>query len=128
MAGIPMVSANFFSLEEVILNLLNNARDAIEEATTKGLPNHPEIRVCTACQGNQVELQVCDSGIGIRPEIMGRLFEPFFTTKDTARGTGLGLPICRAILEDFHGTIEIESTPGHGAVARIRLPAMDGYF
>ena len=68
-------------------------------------------------------IQVIDEGVGIPPEILSRIFEPFFTTKPPNRGTGIGLAVSKYIVEQFRGTIEIESEPGRGTTATIVLPA-----
>jgi CheY-like chemotaxis protein len=70
----------------------------------------------------RVVAEVIDNGVGIAPEILSRVFDPFFTTKPIGVGTGLGLPICRSIVEGFGGTMVLESAPGVGTTARVELP------
>ena len=67
-------------------------------------------------------VEVADSGVGIPPELLSRVFEPFFTTKEEGKGTGLGLAICRRIVEQHHGTLEVESLVGEGTTVRVTLP------
>lgn len=127
--NLPQILANPFSLEEVILNLIGNARDAIEEKDiTNKSKNVSTITVRTGREnvdnGEKVIIEVCDEGIGILPEIREKVFDPFFTTKDSKKGTGLGLAISKSIVEGFNGEIEIDSTPGVGTTVRISLPKM----
>ena len=139
--ALPPVPANTFSLEEVVLNLLTNARDAVVEKTeAEKLPSPSErgaggegvsrpparILVRTLARSRETAdygvIQVIDDGIGIRPEILPKVFEPFFTTKPPNRGTGIGLAVSKYIVEQFRGTIEIESQPGRGTTVTIVLP------
>ncbi len=125
--GLPLVSANPFSLEEVILNLLNNARDAIEGKTKDDTDiSKGQVMIRTGLNGGegtdqQVRIEVIDTGSGIPKDVLAKVFDPFFTTKDPDKGTGLGLAISKSIVEDFGGTIQIESTPGEGTNVSIYL-------
>ena len=128
--GLPSVLANPFSLEEVILNLLSNARDAVEERNAAGEPPAPaKIQVRTLpdpeAPTRRALTEVADSGSGVPPEILDRVFDPFFTTKEPSKGTGLGLAISRSIVEQFGGTIHIESELGQGTTVTISLPVED---
>ncbi len=122
---LPPVDANPFSLEEVLLNLLRNAEQAIgtDDADEGGRIG---IRTCVVTDAAQrwIRVDVSDTGSGIPPEIEGRLFEPFFTTKDPDAGSGLGLPICRSIVESYGGHIRLESRPGEGVTAVVLLPVV----
>lgn len=69
-----------------------------------------------------VVVEIADTGTGIPAELLARVCEPFFTTKDEGKGTGLGLAICRRIVQQHHGTLEVESRPGQGTTVRITLP------
>ncbi len=125
---LPPVLANAFSLEEVILNLINNARDALMEQTkTEFTKDSPQIIVRTFLEKkgkkSSVIIEVIDHGPGIPKEIISKIFDPFFTTKDPNKGTGLGLSISKSIIEAFHGRINIRSTPGLGTTVTIILPA-----
>ncbi len=117
---VPPVMASEGRLSQVFLNLLVNAAHSIDEGNAR----ENEVRIRTWCEGDMVCAEVRDSGKGIEPEAMKRLFEPFFTTKDVGIGSGLGLPISRGILEDYGGTITVESQPGVGSSFVIRLPAL----
>jgi histidine kinase len=128
---LPYVLVNPFSLEEVILNMISNARDAIEEKTKRDPASTvPEILLRTRGDGDspggsgqQVVIEVVDRGIGISPENLPKVFDPFFTTKGPDRGTGLGLAVSKSIIEQFGGTLEIRSEPNQGTTAIISLKA-----
>jgi two-component system, NtrC family, sensor kinase len=111
-------------LNQVFLNLIVNAAQAISEVVSK--THHPGlIKVRTSCQGDQVVIEVSDSGPGIAVEAQPRVFDPFFTTK--SRGTGQGLAIARAIVVDRHqGLIDFETASGRGTTFRVRLPLDPG--
>jgi PAS domain S-box-containing protein len=124
---LPVVSANPFSLEEVVINLLVNARDALEEQLKAGSVSAPPrvvLRTLRDGSGSEehVKIEVMDSGVGIPEHIIEKAFDPFFTTKGPDKGTGLGLSICRSIVEGFGGRIRIQSTPGEGTTVTISLP------
>ena len=124
---LPAVSANPFSLEEVVINLLINARDAVEEQLRGGSASaSPRIVLRTlnyqAGPKEYVKIEVSDSGVGIPEHMIEKVFDPFFTTKGPDRGTGLGLSICKSIVEGFGGTIHIQSTPDEGTTVAISLP------
>ena len=133
--ALPLVDANPFSLEEVVLNLLTNARDAVLEKTEAVAAAPPQKRPSRPHPGPHAfprrrrdglrTDQVIDEGVGIPPENLAKVFDPFFTTKPPNRGTGIGLAVCKYIVEQFGGTIEIESEPGHGATVTIVLPATE---
>ncbi|HJU04479.1 MAG TPA: ATP-binding protein, partial [Nitrospiraceae bacterium] len=117
-SGEPCVLGNAIQLEQVVLNLLNNARDAVREAATK------QIRIGTALNKPNIEISMHDTGSGIEPRLLSRVFDPFFTTKPVGQGTGLGLSITYGIVQDHQGTIHVESRPGRGATFRITLPTL----
>lgn len=129
-AGLSPVQANPYSLEEVLLNLLNNALDAVDEkAVAVGGEGEKRIAVSTSMASldrPQVKIEVADTGLGIPQEILGRVFDPFFTTKAPDKGTGLGLAISRSIVEEFNGNLQIQSTPRQGTRAIVTLPIEDG--
>jgi two-component system NtrC family sensor kinase len=103
-------------MQEVFMNLLINAAEAME-GTGK-------VRIATRLDAshNFAEIEVADTGPGIRPEDLTRIFDPFFTTKDDGHGTGLGLTITQSIVQKHRGTISVSSEPGAGATFVIRLP------
>ena len=109
------VEADAGQLQQVLLNLAINARDAMPDGGTLSL------RV--ACEGPEVILEVEDDGVGFDDATREKLFEPFFTTKEVGKGTGLGLAVVYGIIEQHGGRIEIESTPGKGSCFRVILPA-----
>jgi PAS domain S-box-containing protein len=115
---VPAIDASEGRLGQVFLNLLVNAAQAIPEGNVDG----NEIRVLTRVEGDQVVVEIEDTGTGIPEEKLARIFEPFFTTKPRGVGTGLGLSICRGILADYKGELSISSRVGRGTVARVTLP------
>lgn len=100
-------------IEQLILNLILNARDAIAE--------RGHIHVDARRDGDLLEVQIADDGAGMTPEVLARIWEPYFTTK--SHGTGLGLATVRAIVEEASGSIDVESAPGQGTRFTVRLPA-----
>jgi histidine kinase len=123
----PPVLADPNRLEQVFINLLVNARDAIEDKCT-GMECAPRDRVIslrTRSNSRHVVAEVTDTGPGIRKDVLGRIFEPFFSTKEVGRGTGLGLSICYDIITDYEGTIHAFSKPGHGARFVVTFPIAD---
>jgi len=111
---LPEIECNVSQINQVIMNLLVNAAQAIEELG--------EITVRTRHNGSEVVIEVEDTGKGILPEHVNRIFEPFFTTKPIGMGTGLGLSLSFNIIEKHNGQIEVLSTPGQGTCFRIALP------
>jgi signal transduction histidine kinase len=75
------------------------------------------------CDRNVV-IEIVDTGVGIAPEVLPKVMEPFFTTKPEGKGTGLGLPICQRIVQEYKGTLDINSEVGKGTMVRIALPVM----
>jgi signal transduction histidine kinase len=120
--NLPMISGSEIQLEQVFLNLLTNARDAIE-ARREG--SQAFISISTAVSGNGgngVEILVSDTGNGIPGKNVDRIFEPFFTTKEVGEGTGLGLSISYGIIKDHEGEIKVARTGSDGTTFQIRLP------
>jgi len=116
-------------LNQVFMNLLNNAIEAIDQMITKypAEDRKYQIGITTSLMEtglqNQVQIKISDNGIGIPDEIKDKLFDPFFTTKDVGKGTGLGLSICHGIIEKHDGNISFESRVNEGSVFTIMLPA-----
>ncbi len=130
---LPLVRADAGMVEQVLLNLAVNARDAMSEGgrltirssttfldSTRAREN-PEAR-----PGTFVLLDVTDTGTGISPEVRKHMFEPFFTTKDVGEGTGLGLATAHGIVQQHRGWIEVDSRVGEGTTFRILLPVAEG--
>ena len=116
------VRGDSVQLEQVLLNLLINARQAM-----LGKGGSLTLKA-TAAEENEVRIQVIDTGPGIPENLLPKIFQPFFTTKgttkkDEARGTGLGLAICKDIIEHHKGRISVESQVGQGTTFSIHLPA-----
>ncbi len=111
-----LVFGNAIQLEQVVINLLTNGRDALAEAA------HKVITITCTVEAESIELRVCDTGPGIPVDLEQRIFDPFFTTKDVGAGTGLGLSITYGIIKDHQGTIMVENHVGEGAHFLIRLP------
>ena len=129
---VPAVLADPSQVEQLIVNLVKNAREAMAgrgaiRILLEGITLDAERTVGAHLlpRGSYVTLSVCDSGPGIAPEVLERLFEPFFTTKDFASGSGLGLAVCEGIVSAHHGAIDVESPPGEGACFRVWLPASE---
>ncbi|HYC78957.1 MAG TPA: response regulator [Planctomycetota bacterium] len=130
--NVPPVYADLGMMEQILLNLAVNSRDA--------MPRGGVIRIATGVEevthadaetdgrkrpGAYVFVQVADTGCGIPAEHLSRIFEPFFTTKDVGKGTGLGLATVYGIVQQHQGWIDVESQPGAGAVFKIHLPASE---
>jgi len=115
---LPPVSADRVQIQQVIMNLILNGAQAMAAAET----DVRNLGVSTRGDGDRNFFTVGDSGPGIKPEIIDRLFMPFFTTK--AEGMGMGLSICRTIVEAHDGRIWVESEPGRGAVFHFSLPGI----
>lgn len=119
---LPSVCCLIGELNQVLLNLLVNAADAIRDAN-KGTQARGRIVVRTARVGDQAVITISDTGCGIPPEIRSRVFDPFFTTKDVGKGSGQGLAIARAIVVDKHqGAIRFEPNTPQGTIFTISLP------
>jgi two-component system NtrC family sensor kinase len=112
---LPTIQASPSELQQVLLNLVNNAIDAIERPGGT-------VTVATGAAGNEVVLEVRDTGKGIPEANLGRIFDPFFTTKPVGQGTGLGLPICYGIVEKMGGRITVESEIEKGTTFTVFIP------
>jgi len=121
--GLPDVLGDRIRLEQVFLNLLTNAKQAMDEADVRRL--HVESRLETG-DGQHVVVEIGDTGRGFTKQAAGEMFKPFFTTKKVGQGTGLGLTISLSIVKEHQGTIRATGEPGKGACFTVRLPAADG--
>ncbi|MBI3079292.1 MAG: HAMP domain-containing protein [Deltaproteobacteria bacterium] len=123
---LPTIVGDANQLEQAFLNLITNARDAMEPQ------GGGTLSVTTRARGpdgngdgpTTVEVVIADTGAGIPPEHLGRIFDPFFTTKAPGRGTGLGLSICYGIVRDHGGTVHVESRPGEGTRFTLVFPSV----
>lgn len=111
---LPLIQSDTNGLEQVFVNILTNAMDAIE--------GRGEIHITSQLETGRVKVEIADTGGGIPPENMDRIFQPFFTTKPPGKGTGLGLSICARILSRLGGQITVQSTPGGGTHFGVSLP------
>jgi len=121
---LPPVLCEQNRMEQVFINFLVNARDAIEEKTAKG---HAEtdknaITVKTAHNREFVTVKISDTGVGVPQNVLDKIFEPFFTTKQVGKGTGLGLSISYGIVKDYGGSIHVKNNRGGGASFYVRIP------
>jgi C4-dicarboxylate-specific signal transduction histidine kinase len=114
-----LVVANPIQLEQVFINLLTNARDALADSKRKA------IRIASSRDDERIRIAFSDTGPGIAPELQQRIFDPFFTTKEVGTGTGLGLSITYSILKEYGGEISVESRRGQGATFIVELPFTD---
>jgi CheY-like chemotaxis protein len=127
--GLGKVKVDIGSLEQVVMNLVVNARDAIPETGRITLETRNALLDDDYCRthaetapGDYVLLAVTDTGVGMTPEVQSRVFEPFFTTKPTGEGTGLGLAMCHGIVKQAGGNISVYSEAGAGSSFRVYLP------
>ncbi len=114
-SALPPVYGNFGKLQQVFVNLIMNARDA--------MPRGGELSIVTESENSSVHAEVSDNGIGIPPDHLNKIFDPFFTTKSTSRGTGLGLAVTYGIIREHSGRIRVESAVGRGTSFRLEFPA-----
>ena len=116
--GLPSVDADPRLLQQVFVNLIVNAEQAISSRRDRGT-----LRIAVEASEGKIVFTFADDGPGISPENLAKIFDPFFTTKRPGGGTGLGLTICLAIVKEHGGTMEVQSTPEAGAEFRVILPA-----
>lgn len=126
---VPPIKCYPAQLNQVFMNIISNAIDAIEETKNSGRwerEETPTISIITEVEGDYVKVRIKDNGPGIPAEVSEKIFEPFFTTKSVGKGTGLGLPICYQIVAKHNGKIEVNSEPGTGTEFVISLPVKRG--
>lgn len=115
-----LVMGNQNELEQVVTNIVLNARDAIKQVKKSG-----DIHISLSKNDDWINIKIKDEGIGIPQEKISKIFDPFFTTKEVGKGTGLGLSICQAIIEKHNGLITVQSEPHKGSVLTIQLPKIE---
>ena len=115
-AALPAVYGNSGKLQQVFMNLIMNARDA--------MPRGGELTIATDAEDSTVRVEVSDNGVGIPAEHLNKIFDPFFTTKGTSRGTGLGLAVTYGIIREHSGSIQVDSVVGRGTTFRLEFPAV----
>jgi two-component system NtrC family sensor kinase len=115
---LPLIEGSQPQIEQIIINLLLNAKDAMELSSEK----NKEIFIKTECQSNEVHLSVIDNGIGIEENRLSEIFHPFHTTKESEKGTGLGLSVSIGIARTHEGTIEVKSKLHRGSTFILKLP------
>jgi PAS domain S-box-containing protein len=130
---VPKVVADTVQLEQVLLNLCINARDALNGVGTVNVAVRPVVTVdivCASCRkrvaGDFVELAVHDNGPGISPEVLERIFEPFYSTKAVGKGSGMGLAVVHGIVHEHGGHVIVDTFAGRGTAFRILLPPTEG--
>jgi signal transduction histidine kinase len=114
-ADIPRIEAVPDQFMQVILNILQNAEEAIPESGGR-------VTITTSATNGEVQIKIKDTGTGISTQIMKNIFDPFFTTKPSVKGTGLGLSVTYGIIKKHKGEILVDSLPGRGATFTILLP------
>ena len=114
-SSLPVISASPTELQQVFMNLINNAIDAM--GSGGGL-----LEIRSGVEGDKVVVDVADTGHGISKEVMSRMFEPFFTTKPVGKGTGLGLSICYGIIKKLGGDLTVDSSVGLGTTFHVYIP------
>ncbi len=124
---LPPITGDSIRLEQVFVDLINNARDAMEAKTKQagGVRVDNTLTVRSFQQDGQVVVTITDTGTGIPDNIIDKIFEPFFTTKKVGEGTGLGLSIGYGIVKDYSGTLEVKSKVGEGTTFKISFPARE---
>jgi two-component system NtrC family sensor kinase len=125
--NLPPIKGNKQQLEQVLINLLINARDALEDVENGAIRISTGVK--TSDSGEEMAfVKVADNGKGVPQKIIGHIFTPFFTTKDKKRGTGLGLSVSLGIAQEHGGTIDVSSEQGEGSAFTLMLPIMEDQF
>ncbi|MFQ5657254.1 MAG: nitrogen regulation protein NR(II), partial [Candidatus Methylomirabilales bacterium] len=124
-ADLPPVLGDAHQLQQVFLNLIVNALDAMPDGGELTVETDPVEPYVAQKNSRWVRVQIADTGYGVATDDQKRIFEPFFTTKDLGSGTGLGLAVCQKIIKAHGGTIELESQVGRGTTFTILLPAQE---
>ncbi len=112
-----LVAANPVAIRRLLLNLVLNGGEAVA-------PGRGRVLVRVAADGGRALLEVADDGVGVRPEVRGRMFDPFYSERRQGRGAGLGLAVVYAVVQEHSGTISVDSEPGVGTTVRVSLPLL----
>ncbi|MBW1980667.1 MAG: PAS domain S-box protein [Deltaproteobacteria bacterium] len=125
--NLPPIKGDRNRLEQVFLNLIMNARDAMDEkeALSRDEKVDKVLTIASYQEHGEVVVEIADTGVGMSEAVREKIFEPFFTTKPVGKGTGLGLSISFGIVRDYDGRIEVESVEGQGTLFRLRFPAAE---
>jgi len=118
--NLPAVIGDSHQLQQVFVNIINNARQAIESYRSSGT-----LRITTSVRAGRARVSFQDNGPGISPPNLRKIFTPFFTTKEVGKGTGLGLSLCYGIINEHGGTMSVSSTFGEGATFVVELPVAE---
>jgi signal transduction histidine kinase len=126
--NLPLIKVEATQLEQIIINLVHNARDALDEKELKLSDKdkkefHKKIEIKTYSHKRDVCIEVSDNGAGMSPETLDNIFEPFYTTKDSIKGTGLGMSISYNLIRNMYGDISVKSSSGEGSCFLIKIPA-----
>jgi len=125
--SMPLVPCIPGEFNQVILNMIVNAAEAVEEAAAKAGGGKGTITIRTRGTKDWAQIEIADTGTGIPEHLRTRIFDPFFTTKEVGKGTGQGLSICHSVIVEKHGgSISLSSEAGKGTAFFIRLPMGDG--
>lgn len=122
--ALPLVEANPIQFEQVLINMISNARDAIEQAFESTGTKRGKIEIIAARKAELIEIKVRDNGCGMDETTKQKIFDPFFTTKEVGKGTGLGMSISYGILKKMHAEISIQSEVGKGTEFTIIIPVL----
>ncbi len=117
---LPKTMVDLFQLQQVFINIMNNAEDAMVDAHGRG-----HLVISTSRRPGKIQISFVDDGPGIPPDVVHKVFDPFFTTKEVGKGTGLGLSITHGIITEHGGTIDITPAPGGGTAMTIELPVVE---
>jgi len=115
--NLPWVRVDISRMAQVFTNLTMNA--------IQSMPRGGKLEISTGLENDELFVRFRDTGTGIDPEDMDRIFDPFFTTKPTGHGTGLGLAVCRTLVNQHHGDVTVDSEPGRGSTFTVWLPPAD---
>ncbi|WP_300426880.1 sensor histidine kinase, partial [uncultured Thalassolituus sp.] len=118
---VPLTRCNPSQIAQVVMNILVNAVHALEEKATPG-----SLGVYQRIVGDQLLMEIVDTGTGMAPEVQSRIFEPFYTTREKGKGTGIGLALCYKLIREHDGEIRVSSRPGAGTTFSLTIPLRTG--